>query len=183
MNIVLDLDETLIHTFDEFSGYDIKPDFTFKLSGYVFKVSKRPHLKEFIDWIFNHPQIKTVNIWTAATRDYARNVVRNILTPEQREKLHVFHTRKQVVKGTKPLHKIFGNKLKKNNTIMIDDKAEIGINNPGNLIVIPAYFGDPKDNYLDYLSILIDLMINDKIKTNPEETTTYLKDLVDDHTL
>lgn len=177
MNIVLDLDETLIHTYDDNELIGREPDFSFKLGGYIYKVTKRPKLDQFINWIFSHPKIKTVNIWTAATCDYARNIIKHILTPAQRKKLHIFHTRKHVVQGTKPLDKIFNDKLRKNNTIMVDDRAEIGVSNPGNLIVIPAYLGDTNDDYLDKLSILINLILDQKIMTNPDESPTYLKDM------
>jgi len=82
--IVLDLDETLLHTIHK-SQYHSKLDTTnihFKVMDddkddddpYI--VFVRPHLYEFLDYIFKHFK---VCIWTAASKDYALWIIKNIL--------------------------------------------------------------------------------------------------------
>jgi len=84
VNIVLDIDETLIHAltvseipsqnninkFPAFVMDDVKDD----PDPYV--VIVRPGLFEFLDKIF---KISAVSIWTAASRDYATWIIKNVL--------------------------------------------------------------------------------------------------------
>lgn len=178
MNVVLDIDETLIHTYSVSTERDPKADFSFKLERHYYNVKRRPGLKPFLEWLFENPKVLSVNIWTAGTRPYARSILKNILTERQWKNLHLFCSRKQVIGGKKPLSKIFNQQLTADNTIMIDDRVEVGEKNPGNLIVIPEFEGNKRDKCLFHLATLIDLILSEDIKTSPTDRPIYLKDMV-----
>ena len=179
--IVLDLDETLIHSEDR-DGMMINPDFTFVISGLKYYVRKRPGLDDFLKYLFEN--FKTVGVWTAATKDYAEKIVNNIFTKEQRKKLKFFMTRKDTVKGIKPLQKIFDQdnicyECNRYNTIMIDDNPDVLENNPGNAIQIPQWLGKGNDDYLYKLSIVLNSILDLKVSVNTENKIIKLKDITD----
>lgn len=160
MHLVLDLDETLISV----SLSPIKkPDFIFTLQGEAYYGRKRPGLDMFLKFVFK--RFNTVSVWTAATRCYAVQVLKHIMTPRQISKLAFFKTRQDLESEFgyyKPLSKIFRDPVARRvhmtgkNTIMIDDKASVLRDNPGNGILIPAWKGGKSDNYLAKLIIIMD---------------------------
>uniref|UniRef100_A0A6C0J4W1 FCP1 homology domain-containing protein n=1 Tax=viral metagenome TaxID=1070528 RepID=A0A6C0J4W1_9ZZZZ len=161
MNIVLDLDETLVSVSSKpYKSYD----FSFELGTFKYYAKKRPNLTLFLRYIFKY--FNTVNVWTAATRPYAEQILNNILNKTQLLKLNYFLTREDLLitkNGdiSKPLQKIFkspSNKkgLRPNNTIMIDDKKSAVINNLGNAIIVPVFKGSTKDIALAKLMIVLD---------------------------
>jgi TFIIF-interacting CTD phosphatase-like protein len=158
MHIVLDLDETLVCVSLEPTTH---PDFKFKLDGLTYYGRKRPGLDLFLSYVFK--KFKTVNIWTAATRPYGTIILNNIMTPSQIKRLTFFNTREDLTKVeggscTKQLKKIFNGKhgLTPADTIMIDDRADVLRDNPGNGIKIPAWKGDKSDKYLPKLIIILE---------------------------
>ena len=74
LNVVLDLDNTLISS--HLSDKRGKPDFKIKVSGETYFVYKRPQLDEFIAELFD--STKSVSIWTAATKVYCDQIIKNI---------------------------------------------------------------------------------------------------------
>jgi TFIIF-interacting CTD phosphatase-like protein len=162
MHLVLDLDETLISV----SMNPIKdPDFKFSLQGTIYYGKKRPGLDLFLTFAFK--RFQTVNVWTAATWEYAHRVLNHIMTAEQRSRLAFFKTRKDLAAFNegpyyKPLEKIFSDPkakklgLTKANTIMIDDRDDVLRDNPGNGIMIPPWKGRKNDKYLPKLLIVLD---------------------------
>lgn len=183
-NIILDLDETLIHTTMEPTNH---PNFRarFRLSGTDYYLHTRPGLTEFLDFVFTN--FKTVNIWTAATKDYAIQIINKIMTKEQRQQLKFFNTRTHIVNGTKPLKMLFSNDKAKelgifpNNTLMIDDKDSIAIYNPGNAIIVPKWDYpnlSVKDQYLLKLIIVLKGIKAHKLLTDPSEPYLELKKVV-----
>ena len=81
--IVLDLDETILHSlhYHELNGNEhegmygkIMEDDDEENQYIVFA---RPHIMEFMDYIFKHYKVV---VWTAASEDYAKWVVKNILS-------------------------------------------------------------------------------------------------------
>jgi hypothetical protein len=153
MNIVLDLDETLVSvSTNPKRSYDFK----FALNDGVNKplwyyALKRPNLDIFLRYIFK--KFQTVSIWTAATHDYAVQIIRGIMTPIQQSRLAFVKTRgdlKIIQDGsyTKPLHHVYNNHtlIKKHNTLMIDDRRSVMVENLGNAIIVPAWQGtNPND--------------------------------------
>lgn len=162
MHLVLDLDETLISVvLKEIPN----PDFTFNINKVTYYGKKRPNLDLFLKYVFD--KYSSVSVWTAGTREYAKKVLNRIMTEEQIKKLTFFKSRRDVVlvKGGhnyKPLKKMFDDPIAQrigmtvHNTIMIDDRAEVLRDNPGNGIKIPVWRGADKDKYLSKLIVILD---------------------------
>lgn len=138
MHIVLDLDQTLIHT--------DKTGITYA----------RPGLKEFLAFLFK--SFDSVSIWTAGTNKYAFRVISSLF-PEHREKFMFIWSRGHTerINGThfKPLEKMFSHPMAeycgmtRENTIMIDDRDDILAFNPGNGLIVPEWYCDtPDDDWL-----------------------------------
>ncbi|CAG7580406.1 MAG: putative phosphatase [uncultured marine phage] len=166
--LILDLDETLIHSVDvrrETPSFDhMKRAFRI-LNGKVLTV-KRPHLDVFLEYAFKN---FNVGVWTAAGEQYATEILDNIGIDI--DKLEFFYSEKNCT--PKYHYSNYGreadivyfkhlNKLKKkgydlNRTLMVDDKP-VGLkNNYGNLIPIKPYFGQEDDQLLrliDYLDVI-----------------------------
>jgi len=183
-NIILDLDETLIHsTLRRIKDPDFKIIFPATQShrATTYYVKKRPGLDKFLRYIFKN--FKTVSVWTAATRDYAEQVIANIFTKKQRAQLKYFHSREHTQEGIKPLKLIFNDnnaknlKIQPNNTIIIDDKKEVVYHNPGNGIIIPAWLGKKPDNYLSKLIIVLSGIIKYRCITDSSEVYLELVDI------
>ena len=185
MNLVLDLDETLISvTLDAIKDYD----FRFTIQGTKFYGKKRPGLELFLTYVFKH--FASVSVWTAATMEYARKVANNIFTKEQMEKILFFKTRRDLSydpnkKIYKPLQKIFSDpvavkrNITKKNTVVIDDRLDFMRFNPGNGIVIPAFKRQVRDKYLPKLLIVLDGIIYYNIDFSNMDNVLVLKDMVD----
>lgn len=163
--LILDLDETLIHTetAKESDYYDEGVyDFKFPIGGggwsseptYWYFTRKRPFLKEFMDYAFNNFKVA---IWTASSPDYASIVLENSGIPIKN--LDFFWTRERCtmkydyekmkhygVKTLNKVHKSFGYNLE--NILIVDDIAETAINNYGNLIHIKPFVYQTDDTEL-----------------------------------
>lgn len=189
MHIVLDLDETLISITTLPTGIK-DAEFTFILNGNTYYGKKRPGLDLFLTFAFK--RFKTVSIWTAATEDYAYNVVMNIMTPAQRKKLAFLKTRKDLAHTSdnpksyfKPLEQIFQDPkaiklgLTKEDTIMIDDRADVLSANQANGIMIPPWKGDRRDKYLPKLLIILDGVLHHNLGFGHYGGLIDLKHLVD----
>ena len=179
--IVLDLDETLIHS-ETNPDMMTNPDFIFKIDGIKYFVRKRPGLDLFLLYIIK--SFKIIGIWTAATKDYAEKIVNNIFTKDQRKKLKFFMTRKHCLKNKKPLQRIFDSdnnsyECTKYNCIMIDDNPYVLENNPGNAIQIPQFNGQSNDDYLFKLCLLLQSILDMKVNINPDNKIIILKDITD----
>jgi hypothetical protein len=153
--VVLDLDETLFHSeTSRFPDNKLKKECNqnFKYMDVYYYVFYRPHLKEFIESVFKN--FDHVAIWTAAEKRYATKVVDKIFTPEQKDKLLFFYSRKNCVidhRGsyTKPLHKVFTNFdfLNFQKTVIIDN-IDVSRENPNMNIRIKDFYTDKKDKEL-----------------------------------
>ena len=155
-NIILDLDETLINAnyIEDFDTEEYKRlygdtlsqsqnPFEFKVMQDIYIVFKRPHLDQFLDYIFEN---FNVSVWTAASKDYALWIIKNYIIKDTNRKLDFIfwsyhctfsHTHG---KGSKDLSLIWKkfqlSNYNKNNTIIIDDNPEVFNIQPGR--VIPA---------------------------------------------
>jgi RNA polymerase II subunit A small phosphatase-like protein len=151
--LILDIDETLIHTeSDEFSNhiYDFKFNGNRESSYYT---KKRPYLDQFLDYAFENFDIA---IWTAAGEDYAKEIIKNIGILESSLKF-LYTKDKCTIKFNIEYLKYYGvknlNKLKKkgydlNKVLIIDDIRDTAINNYGNLILIKSFKDDNNDTEL-----------------------------------
>lgn len=182
-NVILDIDETLIHTRTQdkkISGR--RADLSFNIGSETYYVYYRPGLKEFLNFVFDN--FSTVNIWTAATRVYAQKILTNILSSKQRAKLTFFNSREHTVDGAKPLSLVFRNEAAKkhgilpSNTIIIDDRSDVSRHNPGNAIIIPPWKGQT-DTYLLKLIVVLQGILKHKLITDVTNSHLYLRDITD----
>lgn len=147
--LILDLDETLIHTVvNKPSKYDFEIDTG---NGYYF-VTKRPFLSQFLKYTQENFDLA---VWTASGKSYASSVLKNIGIDSN--KLDFFYTQENcTIKfnhdtydyyGVKTLSKI-RSKFNLNRVLIIDDIELTAVNNYGNLIHIKSFTGDNTDNEL-----------------------------------
>jgi TFIIF-interacting CTD phosphatase-like protein len=83
---VLDLDETLINsaTTKEREALKKTPNFTsHEMIGSDYIIYERPGLQKFLDFLFAN---FTVCVWTAASKDYASFIVKNIVLNSRKER-------------------------------------------------------------------------------------------------
>lgn len=138
INVFLDLDETLLSakSYDEFDINEYKAKaklFNFHdMDGYYI-IFERPGVQDFLDYLFKH---YNVSVWTAASKDYALFVVKNIILANKpnRKINYVFfdyhgkHANKRLG-GMKNLRMLWEDLhlpgINKNNTILIDDNIRV----------------------------------------------------------
>lgn len=167
MNLVLDIDETLLHSnLTGQHGYD----FRINVSNVTYYVKKRPRLDKFLKFVYH--TFNTVSYWTAGIPEYAYAILQRILTPEQRHTTLLVYTRKELeIQGInyhKPLKKLFAHTkardhgLSKKNTIMVDDISMNFLKNQGNGLEIPSYLGQTHDKVLSQLIIVLNGMVEMK---------------------
>lgn len=157
-NIILDIDETLIHS--EFANNSNK-----------LKIILRPNLRIFLSYCYTY---FNVGYWTIGTFDYCHHILLKILTKEQLRKTNLIISRKtptndsdyyETIKKhtfkvnkidniyTKPLLYLFkynqyNKTFKSNNTIIIDNNPYITGINPNNSILIPSFYDNKNDKFL-----------------------------------
>lgn len=164
--IVLDLDETLVHTFDTISDskanairedpdyirvrdriymIDVNDPFTRKGEGhhiYMWGII-RPHAKEFLDFCFEY--FKVVAIWTAGTKSYAKEIVTELA--KRTSEPNIVYSKDECVDSSghcsfKDLAKMIAEcnaTMNLSNTFIVDDRLDNFIPNPNNGILIPPY--------------------------------------------
>ena len=76
IHIVLDLDETLIHSSEKKHKIENEHFTIGDLNNPYYIVYKRKGLDEFIQWLYD--TFELVSVWTAATCDYAVDIITNI---------------------------------------------------------------------------------------------------------
>lgn len=159
LDLVLDVDETLIHTFDSLDtlndlGIMTDPNYvglrrriyTLDISdvggpkgaGNVIKMwgLRRPHLREFLLFAFSY--FRRVIIWSAGKYEYVHSIVKKIFRdlPQPDD----IYTRDDCdivgMNHTKPLKKIG---LDLNSAVIVDDKTYTFIPNKKNGILIPPF--------------------------------------------
>lgn len=152
-NIVLDLDETLIHSPIRINDvprqcYSLKSHHVF-LDGDLYVIFERPFLREFLRGLSG----RRIAIWTAAHQEYAEFIVKNILKPHlarnqrfefvwHREHCDVSEAKfNGVVKHLDFARNIFN----PSDTLIIDDNNDIKVKG-NNVYVIKPFQGCNKDD-------------------------------------
>ena len=145
MNVILDLDNTLINTVD----FDPTLPYYSKLYDKNALICARPNLFEFLEWLFENCN---VSVFTYADKDYALFIIENFILRDKRgeklnRKLDFIFYRYHVTMGIKE----FGGGLKDlrliwdtfnmygfdcSNTIIIDDSPDVKMTNPYNALLI-----------------------------------------------
>ncbi len=172
INIILDLDETLIHTtsIDEEKQLKEGPNQSNagRLTSYkmysedgvkvVYIVYERPGLQNFLDYLFKY---FNVSIWTAASKMYALFIVKNIVLKKPGRKLdwiffdyHCTISKKATqnnknIKCLRMLPVLFKIPYNMNNTIIIDDNPDVRTAQPGNCVHIKPFVVDEKNSDQD----------------------------------
>lgn len=143
MIIVLDLDETLVHSVEN----ELPELENFQFEQYF--VHKRPYLDEFLAWILTNPDYE-VYIWSAGTYDYVHHIVNTIVPPELRVGVVDILTRGDCNENRdKPLFKVTNNQT--NDCLIIDNKPHVTCFNCLNHLIINDFEGDPEDEELLFL--------------------------------
>lgn len=156
MNVVLDLDNTLIYSSSRDNLGKIEGRFFYKFYDDLV-ITARPNLFEFLEWLFSN---FNVSVFTYADKDYALFIIENfILRDKQGRKLnrkldfifyryHVEMGRKLYNGRIKDLRLLWDEfkmfDFNSKNTMIIDDNEYVIRSNPNNSIYIK-----PFDNYDD----------------------------------
>ena len=155
MLLILDLDETLIHSSEE-KIKGVNPDFCV---GHFF-VYKRPHLDDFLKFCNKHFKLA---VWSSATDNYVKEIVKNIFPTDI--KLEFIWGRDRCT-FKKPLlmcdsrhiqlsdHYDYTKQIKKvkrrgydlNKVLIIEDTPSKVANCFGNAIYIEEFLGEPDDD-------------------------------------
>jgi hypothetical protein len=151
MNIILDLDNTIINALDDkdrkkLSG-EISNKFMYRDMIPFFRIYARPHLDKFLDYLFAN---FNVAIMTAAEKDYALFIIENFILTKPERKLEFIFFRYQVelsreiYGGVKDLRVIWDlfqvSGFTKQNTIILDDLDMVYETNPHNTLRIKGFF-------------------------------------------
>lgn len=165
-NVVLDLDETLISSI-EISELNSDPKLFEKYKERVnlfkhyrmdddFIITERPGLQEFLDFLFENYK---VSVWTAASKDYALFIVKNIILCKPGRKLEVqmysehCDSSKQKTGCPKQLNQLWSYAdFNPNDTLIIDDNKHV-INKQSNMVIAVKPFNflqknSEKDTFL-----------------------------------
>jgi RNA polymerase II subunit A small phosphatase-like protein len=136
-NLVLDLDETLIHSvvkknFDEKMNQTKMNVFNYKYMDDDYIVFERPYLQEFLDYAFENFD---VSIWTAASKDYMLFILKNfILTKPNRKLKYILYSyhcdlsydNKDASKDLSMFWEVWkSNGFDEKNTYILDDNIEV----------------------------------------------------------
>ncbi|QIN54286.1 DNA-directed RNA Pol II C-term-like phosphatase [Cedratvirus kamchatka] len=162
--IVLDLDETLVHTFtniDQAIEYGIFTDPELRSRSYYIELTDvsiekgvgektrlwgvvRPYVKEFLSFCFTY--FRVVGVWSAGKKDYVEAIVdllfRDLSCPNF---VYTFDDcYKEGLNYSKPLEKLYqetniGAFVPKNNILCLDDRDDVCRHNIHNAIIIPPY--------------------------------------------
>ena len=166
--IVLDLDETLVHSDEDmkkyselnlesnpdFKGIDMSRFYVINLvdpeTGYKSELwgITRPHLHMFLTFCFNY--FENVCVWSAGQTKYVESVVQKVCAPLKAP--HLIYTYPKCVQNDgilqKPLLRMISEnpalKMSLEHTFILDDRKSVYSNcNPSNGIQIPAYMPPP----------------------------------------
>ena len=153
--LILDLDETLIHS----SSVELGRPADFNICG--FNVYKRPYLDEFLTKVFN---LYRVAIWSTGSDDYVTEIANAILPSGMRYEFIWGRSRCTakklseeeyfyggVIEYTKPIKKLRKKGYRRERILIVDDSPQKVTDNYGNAIYIDEYLGDSKDLDLKHL--------------------------------
>ena len=157
MNVILDLDNTIINALDDSDRKKLSGDFSskFKYRDMIpfFRIYARPHLDKFLDYLFSN---YNVSIMTAAEKDYALFIIENFILTKPERKLNFIFFRYQVelsreiyggVKDLRVIWELFQvSGFTKQNTVIIDDLDMVYETNPHNTLRIKGFFIVDEDN-------------------------------------
>lgn len=153
INVVLDLDNTLISAIDpeeiESVGteiFSLQKSFKCVDMDDDYKIFQRPYLQYFLTWLFAN---FNVSVWTAATKSYALFIIQNfIISNRQDRKLdyilfsnHCDESKKisSYEKSLLMMSEIYPVGYNINNTYIIDDNEEVFKAQPNKCILVKPF--------------------------------------------
>jgi TFIIF-interacting CTD phosphatase-like protein len=168
--LILDLDETLIHTSDHIID-NLEHLMTIPIIGHTKHwVYTRPYFKEFTDYCYEHFDVA---IWTAASPEYAHSILPQLFGEKYTKLAFIFTgerctltsdsrcctviKRKDLRKVTR--RKFNGKKYNKHKMLMIDDKAYNFARNYGMGILIYEWNGNHFDIELKRLQLYLEKLL------------------------
>ena len=158
--LVLDLDETLIHSTEQSIGRD----YDFRTGDYF--TYKRPGLDDFLECC--HRCFKLA-VWTSSSADYAARIVEMVF-PDTVELEFIFSSNRCVIRCDhfsgdryvlKPLKKVKKLGFSLAEIMVVDDDPRTFADNYGNAIQVNPYLGLENDNELSLLADYL-LLIQDR---------------------
>ncbi len=173
MNIVLDLDNTLIYSSPRNNLDKIQGKFYYKFYEDII-ICARPHLFEFLEWLFSN---FNVSVFTYADKDYALFIIENFILRDREgrrlnRKLDFIFYRYHVEMGRRlygginikdlrliwDTFDIFG--FTRKNTVIIDDNENVIDTNPNNSIYIKPFnsFDEADSELLEVKNILKEIV-------------------------
>jgi TFIIF-interacting CTD phosphatase-like protein len=142
--LVLDLDNTLINT-PAPTEYVLTNNAKYLEYVFLFKSQicfKRPHLDEFLKWAAQHYNIV---IWTAATKDYAKEIVNKLKIAPKMILSREHSDASYLVTGDLKNLKFMG----LTDAIIVDDLEEVYNAQPANAYKIPPFTISNKNAFED----------------------------------
>ena len=148
--LVLDLDETLIHSTPLRSSYCC---LNIRIGRRIVYFQKRPGLDEFLKEIKKYYDIY---FFTASTTEYGNKII-DLISSETPINKRFFRDSCNFINGyiVKDLNLITNNL---NNILIVDDCSSVALFQPQNLIKIKPFTGFEEDNYL--IEFLLPYLIN-----------------------
>jgi len=155
--LVLDLDETLIHTTGfGFPGDPPENTADFFVDDGFFAVHKRPGVGAFLAWCLEN--FRGVGVWTAGTRGYALEILPHLCDPNDfmfvwgRERCGSRRDMEaQETHWVKDIAKLHNLGFSKSQILCVDDIPQNFARSYGNYIQVRPFQGDRSDNELEYL--------------------------------
>lgn len=195
MNILLDLDQTLISSelkeeIDMFPDKEKISKFTKSNMDDYYIVFERPHLQLFLDFLFSNFK---VSVWTAASKGYALFIIKNhILKNHPERKLdNIFfdyHCKlsRKLRRNSKSLTMLWKHLelegYNKTNTYIIDDYDSVHKHQPHNCIVAKDFeFFENNSENDDFLLHLIDELKRLKHSYDPHGQNKPQADVVNNN--
>lgn len=198
--IVLDLDLTLLRTFDEedidvlFKNDSLKggdyADIIYTIpeklkngrTGTFATGVKRPHVRQFLEFCISY--FKYVCVWSAGTREYVLKIVKMLF--KDLPSPHLIYTRDDCAVDSegyyyKPLQKMINDplmmgKINERNTFILDDTPDTYMDNVENAILIPKYDVKPDIESIEKMDHIFFMLI--WYFTNPKVyNSTDIRDL------
>lgn len=157
MILILDVDETLIHS-------NTDPDFKGDFAIGSYTVKKRPHLDKLITYLTDNPHYIPV-VWSAGVGDYVRGIVKEIFPDPSILKLVEArdfcneNRDKPLSKIRKLFNETYGTSLNRSDFLIIDDRENVTKYDELNHLKIPAYLGSDND---EELLVLINFLEGNK---------------------
>jgi TFIIF-interacting CTD phosphatase-like protein len=158
LNVFLDLDETIVSA-NTLSGPEKNrlDDFFYLKFGKDMYIVIRPFTRVFLDYLFKN---FNVHVWTAASKEYAEFVVRNVVMVDRDPselKLLLWDEHVKIAHnlhgGYKDLRLVEGiDSIRMHNTLIIDDNIDVYKSQPNNTILVKQFkYPDTTDDHLIHL--------------------------------